>query len=183
MGVPLKNSLGAQAPAAAFRIEAGRIAREPRPLDLSDTMLAPPSAARTADRQDREEAAEWLISALSDGPVESGDLFRQARSCGISAKTLRRAGKAVGLKPAKTSFEGPWVWGEIRNAECGTRNEEERGSDDAGNAPIDSDPQLPTADLAKMANQERKSSASASGVVSDRCEVGQLVKGRELLTT
>ena len=55
-----------------------------------------------AEQQDRESAAEWLIAALSDGPVESAELFRQARTCGISAKTLRRAGKALGLKPSKT---------------------------------------------------------------------------------
>ena len=130
--LPVKNSLGPQASAAAFRIEAGRVAWEPGEVELSDTMLAPPSARSVAEQQDRESAAEWLIDALSDGPVESAELFRQARTCGISAKTLRRAGKALGLKPSKTSFDGPWVWG-IRNpeergtrsSECGTEGEAE----------------------------------------------------------
>jgi len=67
-------------------------------------------------------------------------LFRQARSCGISAKTLRRAGKALGLKPTKTAFEGPWAW-EIGNAECGIRKEEERraGSSECGAVKTPSD--------------------------------------------
>ncbi len=116
--LPFKNSLGPQGSAAAFRIEAGRIAWEPGSVELSDTIIAPPSARRAAEQQDRESAAEWLIAALSDGPLESGELFRQARTCGISAKTLRRAGKALGLKPSKSAFEGPWVWGSP-NVECG----------------------------------------------------------------
>ncbi len=123
MLLPIKNSLGPEAPAAAFRIEAGRVAWEPEPVELSDTIVTPPTARQAAEQQDREDAAEWLLTALSDGPVESTDLFRQARSCGISAKTLRRAGKALGLKPAKTTFDGPWEW-EIRKSECGIQNGE-----------------------------------------------------------
>jgi hypothetical protein len=134
--LPIKNSLGPEAPAAAFRIEAGRVAWEPEPVELSDTIVTPPTARQAAEQQDREDAAEWLLLALNDGPVESTDLFRQARSCGISAKTLRRAGKALGLKPAKTTFDGPWEWGQagevgIRKSEvgmdggeCGTRSGE-----------------------------------------------------------
>ena len=122
--LPVKNSLGPQESPAAFRIEAGRVAWEPGEVELSDTMLAPPSARSVAEQQDRESAAEWLIAALSDGPVESAELFRQARTCGISAKTLRRAGKALGLKPSKTSFDGPWEWG--------IRKSEERGSAELG---------------------------------------------------
>jgi hypothetical protein len=124
--LPIKNSLGPEAPPAAFRIEAGRVAWEPEPVELSDTMITPPTARQAAEQQDREDAAEWLLLALSDGPVESTDLFRQARSCGISAKTLRRAGKALGLKPVKTTFDGPWEWREVgmEGGECGTRNGE-----------------------------------------------------------
>ncbi len=124
--LPIKNSLGPEAPAAAFRIEAGRVVWEPDPVELSATTVVPPTARQAAEQQDREDAAEWLLSALSDGPVESTDLFRQARSCGISAKTLRRAGKALGLKPVKSAFDGPWVWGEvgIRSSEVGTEGGE-----------------------------------------------------------
>jgi hypothetical protein len=127
--LPIKNSLGPESPPAAFRIEAGRVAWEPEPVELSDTIVTPPTARQAAEQQDREDAAEWLLLALSDGPVESTDLFRQARSCGISAKTLRRAGKALGLKPAKTTFDGPWEWGQtgefgIRKSEVGTEGAE-----------------------------------------------------------
>ena len=58
--------------------------------------------------------------------------------CGISAKTLRRAGKALGLKPTKTAFEGPWEW-EIRNSECGIRNEDECGALSKPSEEIDMD--------------------------------------------
>ncbi len=142
--LPVKNSLGPFAPGAAFRIEAGRIAWEEDPVDLSAAMLAPPSACRIAAQGDRESASEWLLSALSHGPIESAELFRQARSCGISATTLRRAAKTLGLKPTKTAFDGPWSWelGEevgirnsavaregkpgTRSAECGAREQREQ---------------------------------------------------------
>ena len=161
--LPVKNSLGPQAAAVAFRIEAGRIAWDEAPLEASATALVPPSAARVAEQQDRESAGEWLLSALEHGPVESGELFRQARTCGISAKTLRRAGKTLGLKPTKRSFEGPWEW-QIRNAECGIRNEQAPGArtaeretkdrqwEDADRQAIHSEFRIPNSELAKMAN-------------------------------
>ncbi len=150
--LPIKNSLGPESPAAAFRIEAGRVAWEPVPVELSDTIVTPPTARQAAEQQDREDAAEWLLLALSDGPVESTDLFRQARSCGISAKTLRRAGKALGLKPAKTTFDGPWEWGQvgIRKSEVGTERGE-RGTESG---------ERERAMRAKMANWEWKSMAA-----------------------
>ncbi|HVX59174.1 MAG TPA: AAA family ATPase [Pirellulales bacterium] len=144
--LPVKNSLGPQEPPAAFRIEAGRVAWEPGEVELSHTMLAPPSARSVAEQQDRESAAEWLITALDDGPVESAELFRQARTCGISAKTLRRAGKALGLKPSKSAFDGPWVWGGRKGEERGTRNSE-CGAELNGEAGV-----VAGAELAKMAN-------------------------------
>ncbi len=169
--LPVKNSLGPQASAAAFRIEAGRVAWEPGELELSDTLLAPPSACRVADQQDRESAAEWLIDALSDGPVESAELFRQARTCGISAKTLRRAGKALGLKPSKTSFDGPWEWG--------IRKPEERGARNSG-CGTEEKSAAAGAEQAKMANYAGESSA-ASGEVGQRGEETLREKRRRCL--
>jgi putative DNA primase/helicase len=159
--LPIKNSLGEMAPAAAFRIREGRVVWEPGAVELSATMIVPPTARRAAERRDREDAAEWLLAALADGTVESTELFRQARSCGISAKTLRRAAKALGLKPRKTAFEGPWAWelgGEvgIRKSEVG--GEEERGTGSAESG-VGDEPDMET------------SNASEGG---QRCEDGQV---------
>lgn len=156
--LPIKNSLGPHASAVTFRIEAGRIAWDEAPLEASAAMLVPPSAGRVAEQQDRESAGEWLLSALEHGPVESGELFRQARTCGISAKTLRRAGKTLGLKPTKRSFEGPWTWevggrksevGEHDRETCNAEGRQWEEMDEDGDV---SERRMPHFESAKMAN-------------------------------
>lgn len=128
--LPVKNSLGPAMPGAAFRIEAGRVVWEQEPVDLSAATIVPPSARSITAQGDRESAAEWLLSALSHGSIESAELFRQARSCGISATTLRRAAKGLGLKPTKTTFDGPWSW--ALGEEVGNRNSEVAREDQRG---------------------------------------------------
>ena len=128
--LPVKNSLAEELPAAAFRIQDGRVAWDKEPVEQSAAMLVPPSARRHAEQRDRESAAEWLLEALEDGPMESTELFRQARSCGISAKTLRRAGKSLGLKPQETRVPGAVGVGrgEVGSRKCGSRKGEKRGA-------------------------------------------------------
>ena len=46
--LPIKNSLGPEALAAAFRIEAGCVAWEPDPVEPSATMVVPPTARQAA---------------------------------------------------------------------------------------------------------------------------------------
>jgi putative DNA primase/helicase len=48
-------------------------------------------------RTARDEASEWLRDLLAGGPVASKDVLRQAREQGIAEKTLRRAGKGLGV--------------------------------------------------------------------------------------
>ena len=106
----VKNNLAPPAPARAFDIVAGRVEWIREPVEaLADEFIAPLSR-RLAARHERESAARWLLAALADGPVASRELFRQARDCGISTKTLRRAAASLGLSPRKTSFDGPWQW-------------------------------------------------------------------------
>ncbi len=153
--LPVKNSLIEELPAAAFRIQAGRVAWDTEPVEQSAAMLVPPSARRHAEQRDRESAAEWLLEALEDGPMESTELFRQARSCGISAKTLRRAGKSLGLKPRKRGFQGPWEWGGEKS-EVGMRKSEKgemRSGEESEEAHA-----APEAEHAKAANFDGESS-------------------------
>jgi putative DNA primase/helicase len=56
-----------------------------------------------------QEAMAWLQDALQDGGVASKKLFKDALDgAGIAAGTLRRAGKALGIKPQKLA-DG-WLW-------------------------------------------------------------------------
>ncbi|HUY93579.1 MAG TPA: AAA family ATPase, partial [Pirellulales bacterium] len=108
--LPVKNILAPPAPAKAFEIVAGRVVWSHDPVEASADEFIAPLSQRLAARHERESAARWLLSALADGPVLSRELFRQARDCGISTKTLRRAAQSLGLSPRKTSFDGPWQW-------------------------------------------------------------------------
>ena len=82
-----------------------------------------------------QEAMAWLQDALQDGGVASKKLFKDALDgAGIKADTLRAAGKALGIKPAKLA-DG-WFWElPTLNATAATVNSdpeaEEEGEDEA----------------------------------------------------
>ena len=107
--LPVKNSL-APPTAAAFEVVDGHLVWQREPAGASADEFIAPLSRRLEARHERQLAARWLLTALTDGPLESRELFQQARDCGISARTLRRAAGWLGLSPHKTSFNGPWQW-------------------------------------------------------------------------
>jgi hypothetical protein len=107
--VNVKNNLAAKRPGEAFEIAGNRLVWTAGEVDLEPAEALAP-AAWVSQRRERTAAIEWLLSALGDGPLASSELFAQAASCGISARTLRRAAKSLGLVPRKRGFAGGWVW-------------------------------------------------------------------------
>ncbi|HEU5434649.1 MAG TPA: hypothetical protein VFU81_23445, partial [Thermomicrobiales bacterium] len=107
--LPVKNNL-APPSAASFELAGERVIWSDAPLDASADEFIAPLSRRLEARHERESAARWLLDALADGPIESRELFRQARDCGIATRTLRRAARSLGLSPRKTSFRGSWQW-------------------------------------------------------------------------
>jgi hypothetical protein len=120
---------------------------------------------RLEARHERESAARWLLAALADGPVDSRELFRQARECGIATKTLRRAAESLGLAPRKTSFDGPWQWelgrasADEASAERGAGSAEQQAVGAAMQAATE-DGQRRAAEMAPERNGEREMSAT-----------------------
>ena len=108
--VNVKNNLAAKRQGEAFEIAGNRIVWTAGEVDIAPAEALSPAAAWVSQRQERTAAIEWLLSALGDGPLASSELFAQAVSCGISARTLRRAAKSLGLVPRKRGFAGGWVW-------------------------------------------------------------------------
>jgi hypothetical protein len=127
--VNVKNNLGPKRPGAAFQIADNRIVWAPGEVEVAAPEILSPAAAWVSFRQERTAAIQWLLSALGDGPLESTELFAQAASCGISARTLRRAAKSLGLAPHKQGFKGRWIWRLPDEAE--TKQAAERGADEA----------------------------------------------------
>ena len=63
----------------------------------------------------REEAKKFLAEVLVDGPVPQQDVLKEARECGISDATLRRAMKDMNVQSARIGKirrqgGGHWVW-------------------------------------------------------------------------
>jgi putative DNA primase/helicase len=57
-------------------------------------------------------AVEFLIQALSEGPVDQAEIVRLGEEAGFTAKNLRTAREKLGIKPKKEGFgaTGKWVW-------------------------------------------------------------------------
>jgi hypothetical protein len=108
--LPIKNNLASDAAAMgrAFELVEGRVLwrLEETPPTLAEVLL--PSAHHNDRRRQRNAAAEWLKEALADGPVASGELYRQAIECGFSKGTMQRAATELGVKSHKTGFNAGW---------------------------------------------------------------------------
>jgi len=69
----------------------------------------------TEDPEERsawQEARDWLVEILEDGPMKASEVMREARQAGITEKSLRTARERIGIKPykEKLSVHGGWYW-------------------------------------------------------------------------
>jgi hypothetical protein len=110
----IKHSAGPELSTLAFELSNGRVTWSEVIPDQSPGARSDDEGSGTAGRQHRkntrEFAADWLIDALGEGPIESKALFVRAAVAGITRGTLRRAAAELGLKPRKQSWCGCWVW-------------------------------------------------------------------------
>jgi putative DNA primase/helicase len=112
--LPVKLNLSPENTAMAYRITDGHIdwECEPLPISAADALTAEPEP-RDNDWTELGRAVQWLGELLAAGPLPARDVKRQASDCGFSLATLRRAMRALGIKPVKAGFEkgGQWMWG------------------------------------------------------------------------
>jgi AAA domain len=120
--MPSKMNIAPMRHGLAYRIEScwingddgeiltSRIAWESAPVTISAdealAALAGGDEAKTA----KAEAMDFLSCVLGPGPKTAGAIQQEARGAGITAKSLRSAREAMGIKPTKTGFDGGWVW-------------------------------------------------------------------------
>ena len=64
------------------------------------------------ERSQTDDAADWLLVELGDGPRPAKELQRRARDAGHSDKALRRGRERLGVRPQRVGFGagGEWVW-------------------------------------------------------------------------
>ena len=69
---------------------------------------------RTAGEKDGsyalEDAKQWLLKIIKDGPRRSSELIEEAKEDGISERTLKRAKKALNIAAFKDGESGQWCW-------------------------------------------------------------------------
>jgi hypothetical protein len=91
-------------------IATSRIMYEATPITISADQALAALDGNGENKSAKAEATEFLQDVLASGPLPAKDVKREAIEAGISAKSLRTAREAMGIKPAKTGFEGGWVW-------------------------------------------------------------------------
>jgi hypothetical protein len=64
------------------------------------------------ERSERDEAAEWLLSYLSDreGEAKAADVLKAAKADGIAERTMQRARKRAGIESQRRGFGEGAVW-------------------------------------------------------------------------
>ncbi len=133
--IPSKMNIAPIRHGLAYRIEGCMVEFEGTEILTSRVMYESTPITVTADqalaaldgngeaKSAKAEASEFLQDVLANGPMSAKDVKRETVEAGISAKSLRTAREALGIKPAKTGFEGGWVWSRPR---CPTDPQDDR---------------------------------------------------------
>lgn len=83
---------------------------EPEPVTITADEALTALREDCTERSEREEAANWLRDYLTDGPQSAKQVRAAANEAGLAWITVRRAKDALGIRPAKTRFDGGWEW-------------------------------------------------------------------------
>lgn len=115
--LPTKMNLAPESPGLAYTIDGNGVRWSADVIKISADEIQAQEFEALTNRSEggqaqsaREEALEFLRESLADGAVGSKTLISDAKECGISVSSLRRAYKGIGGKPQKSSGDGPWVW-------------------------------------------------------------------------
>jgi AAA domain len=123
--IQAKNNLAADSGGLAFRVEqhlvggdivASAIAWEgERIARTADEILA--ANRESNEKSDRAEAEDFLRDILSGGPRPSSEIEAEVKGAGLSWRTVRRAQKALAIKPYRRAESGDglgksgrWFW-------------------------------------------------------------------------
>ena|GEM_PF-3131823 len=109
----VKHNLSVPPESLLFRLETtesgvARVTWEGTSSHQADALLAMPST--DDERRAIDDAKDFLLTVLSNGPVASSQVNSEARSAAISDITLRRAKSALGVVSRKEGMTAGWVW-------------------------------------------------------------------------
>lgn len=114
----VKCNVGRQQPPLSLELEPVLLPGDDR-IETVRLRSLGESSASTADllagqyddeRTTTDEAVDFLRAELADGPRLASEVQTEARRAALTDKTIRVAREKLGIKPAKTGFEGGWEW-------------------------------------------------------------------------
>lgn len=89
---------------------------------LDDVEMLPGDDEKT----EREEAADFLASLLTEGPVPVTSIKADATGAGYAWRTVERAKRDLGVEARKAGMKGGWTWAIPAGAGEDRRGETER---------------------------------------------------------
>jgi putative DNA primase/helicase len=117
--LPVKNNIGSKAVGRGYfivtkfvtnNIEAPCILWDDAPVDVNADQAIAAASAAVKDGGALNDAKNFLRDLLAEGPVDAKEGEEAAKANGISAMTLKRARKELGVKSEKTGYQGRWQW-------------------------------------------------------------------------
>jgi Asp-tRNA(Asn)/Glu-tRNA(Gln) amidotransferase C subunit len=79
-----------------------RVLRRAAGLPVAPTPAAEPSAPMARLRAD--DASDWLLAALSGGPMPAAQVRQRGAAVGLAWRTLQRAGRLLGVRMKRCGF-------------------------------------------------------------------------------
>lgn len=138
--LPIKSNLSADSRGLAYRVGVmdgqPMVQWEPESITVTADQALAAMHDDATDRSERQEATDWLRALLESGPRSAKEVRAAAGAAGLAWATVRRAKDLMGIRPAKTRFDGGWEWALpgpkmlIRGEDAQTRDVSTFGADE-----------------------------------------------------
>jgi putative DNA primase/helicase len=91
-------------------IEASRVVWGEMIEGTAREILGDVEESDSEEKTERTEAAEFLEGLLSDGPLSSKEIRKDADEAGFAWRTMHRAADLLGVRKEKMGMKGGWKW-------------------------------------------------------------------------
>lgn len=119
--LPLKNNIGNDQSGLAFAVQSTQVQSAAGAIETSCvaweteavTLTADQAMAMQGDPEEKtalDDAREFLLGLLADGPVPAGQIRKDSEGAGFSWRTIQRAADRLGLDRKKSEMRGGWTW-------------------------------------------------------------------------
>ena len=119
--LPLKNNNGKDQKGLAFAVQSEQLESPAGLIETSHISWEAEAVTVTADevmalqgdpdeRSAVEDAKQFLAGLLADGPVNAGQIKKDADGAGFNWRTVQRAADRLGVERHKEGMRGGWLW-------------------------------------------------------------------------